>query len=424
MRSISHRIYRTSALISLISLVVVLAGVTWVSEDLESTMLRVELTQEHDFLLGDNFDPFSPVIQETSGLTLAYIPKSKLSEAPVNLHSEPLIPHIFNGLGEVSKDGETYLIAIQELQHGVLYLARNITHFEHREWLFRLALFVVIGLVAIIAALLSIFEAKRIVKPLTTLSNQIEKLPVGANMARLPNNWEDAELHSIANSFNYFVTQLEAYVQREKSLLNMASHEFRTPLAVISGAIDILETRGNLNAQDQTTLARIRRATTEMQTNVNALLTLARKATKPPASAQSISIASAIYQTIEDLSINFPVNSRLIFKAHTPVEAHADPALVQMLLRNLLQNALQHTSGKIHIELDENTLEIRDEGPGLTEQARALLTSAGPARTPKAVTSGLGLYLVTLIAERLNWPLELAQPEGKGTLIRLHINHR
>ncbi|HCN73209.1 MAG TPA: histidine kinase, partial [Pusillimonas sp.] len=56
MRSISHRIYRTSALISLVSLIVVFLGVTWVSEDLESTMLRMELTQEREFFMGDDFD--------------------------------------------------------------------------------------------------------------------------------------------------------------------------------------------------------------------------------------------------------------------------------------------------------------------------------------------------------------------------------
>ncbi|HBT33096.1 MAG TPA: histidine kinase [Pusillimonas sp.] len=427
MRSISHRIYRTSALISLASLIVVFVGVTWVSEDLESTMLRVELAQERDFLLGDNFDPSSPIIRETSGLTLAYIPTVKSSESSANPRPDPAVPAIFSGLetdfsGEIYKNDDTYLVTIQTLQHGVLYLARDITHFEQREWLFRLALLVVIGLVAIVTALLSVFEAKRIVKPLTTLSKQIEKLPVGSNMSGLPKNWQDAELQSIANSFNLFVAQLEAYVQREKSLLNMASHEFRTPLAVISGALDILEARGNLNAQDQTTLGRVRRATTEMQSNVNALLTLARKETEHTASDQIVSLASTIHQTIQDLSVNFPVDSRLSFKASNPVDVRADPALVQMLLRNLLQNALQHTHGRVYVELYENTLEIRDEGPGLTEEARALLAYTGPARPPTTVTSGLGLYLVTLIAERLNWPLELAKTIEQGTTIRIHIN--
>lgn len=427
MRSISHRIYRTSALISLVSLIVVFLGVTWVSEDLESTMLRMELTQEREFFMGDDFDPEQTILRETSGLTLAYIPNTKTHNTPESFYQPSAAPIIFEGLGpgfsgEVYQNDETYLISVQALQHGVLYLARNITHFEKREWLFRLALLIVILLVAAVTALLSIIEAKRIVKPLKSLSNEIEKLPVGANMPRLPKNWQDAELHSIARSFNLFVTQLEAYVKREKSLLNMASHEFRTPLAVISGAIDILETRGTLNSQDQATLARIRRATAEMQTNVNALLTLARKETVDTATAQTVSLPSLIHQTIDDLSVNFAVDSRLSFSAHKPVSVHADPALMQMLLRNLLQNALQHTSGRVYIELDENTLEIHDEGSGLPEEARVLLTSAGPARSPAAVTSGLGLYLVTLIAERLNWPLELAQ-EGKGTLIRLHINH-
>ena len=94
MRSISHRIYRTSALISLVSLIVVFLGVTWVSEDLESTMLRMELTQEREFFMGDDFDPEQTILRETSGLTLAYIPNTKTHNTPESFYQPSAAPII------------------------------------------------------------------------------------------------------------------------------------------------------------------------------------------------------------------------------------------------------------------------------------------------------------------------------------------
>ncbi|MDK7178822.1 histidine kinase dimerization/phospho-acceptor domain-containing protein, partial [Micrococcus luteus] len=77
-------------------------------------------------------------------------------------------------------------------------------------------------------------------------------------MQRLDTDYDEIELHSISDSFNQFLMQIEQFVQREKNLLNMASHELKTPLAVMLGGLDILDKRGNLSPKDEVTLQRIR----------------------------------------------------------------------------------------------------------------------------------------------------------------------
>lgn len=423
MRSIAHRIYRNTALITLLALLVMFVSTAWVSEDLESTMLHVELAQERDFIVEQVRDNPSFMQRETPGLTAVFIP----GDSPAgSVQGTPALPEVFQSLnvpfsGEITQADDTYLVSVQEVAGGTLYLARNITHFEHREWLFRLALLVVVGLVGLLAALLSIREARRVVRPLQALADGILHTDAGPAMKRLPDDWTDAELQSIAGSFNEFVGQLEAYVKREKSLLGMASHELRTPLAVISGALDVLEERNGLTPADRATVARIRRSTTEMQSNVKILLTLARRESTSTVVHEPVDIATEIGRVLDDLAVDFPVKARVQWQTLEPARVQGDATMIRMLLRNLVQNALQHTPQRVHITLSADAIEIRDEGSGLSHEARKVLTGLQPAPGEPGTSQGLGFYLVTLMVERLHWRLDITDSNAQGTVLNVRF---
>lgn len=419
MRSISYRIYRVIAVVGLISLVTMFLSTTLVNEDLEDTMLRVELAQEREFFVAQGFDPAKALVLQGPGITRVYYPAGQGATNPANA-----LPAVFAGLspgfmGEVYRDEQTYLVSISNVSGGTLYLARDITHFEEREWLFRMAILVVGLLVGLLVIVLSVVGARRVVQPLRELAERIQRLPVGPAIDRLPGHWQDAELQTIAGAFNDFVTELEAYVRREKSLLALASHELRTPIAIITGALDILEQRGGLSAADQATLARIRRAADEMQSNVRVLLALARKNKSADSLPASVSLATEIHVVLEGLAADFPIASRVSFNAFGPGQVCADPVVVRMLLRNLIQNALQHTTRRIYIALHEDVVEVRDEGPGLDPVAQDILQGTLDLASDNGPVSGLGLYLVTLMVERLGWRLDLAQTTSSGTTIRV-----
>src|SRR3546814_12735577 len=78
--------------------------------------------------------------------------------------------------------------------------------------------------------LLAVLSSRRIVIPLKLLSDRISRTPVGSSMPRMETDYMDAELHTIAMTFNRFLEELESYVRREQSLLNLASHELRTQI--------------------------------------------------------------------------------------------------------------------------------------------------------------------------------------------------
>ncbi|NYT79101.1 HAMP domain-containing histidine kinase [Alcaligenaceae bacterium] len=413
-KSISLRIYRAILTVSVISMIAMVVTVMLVNEDLESTMLEVEFAQERDFILMNHTG--EDVLQwESPNLAVVFVPTGKPRPA--------VLPRVFRGLPdnyseEIELDGETYLITIRTVDTGLLYVAKNITHFEKRETLFQLALVFIALIIIALSFLLALLSSRRIVRPLTLLSERISRIPVGANMPRMETDYVDAELNSIATTFNRFLDELESYVRREQSLLSLASHELRTPIAVMSGALDILEVRDQLNPNDRATLKRVRRSCDEMRDNVDILLKLARREQGNQV-REIFDVGSTAQQVIDDLKVSLHAEDRVTLDVRSALTVNSDPTMVRMLLRNLIQNAIQHTKGNIRVTISAGIVEIEDQGTGLTTTQQAILRGEKNLAADGLTLSGLGLYIVTLMAERLGWGLDIAQTDSIGTRIRL-----
>lgn len=417
MNSIAKRVHRTFVTFSIASALIMVLVVVLVNEDLERTMLEHDLDEELNFLLQHRplHDPFK---WETGNLKAVYLPagmKPPSTFPTLFLH----IPTPYSG--EQEFNGNTYLIRSNAHDNGRYYVAKNITHFEEREALFEKVLAFASFIMIISTYGFAKLSSRRLVKPLQELSLQIQNTPVGKHMPRLPLDYRDAELFTIAETFNSFLDELEAFVIREQSLLSLASHELRTPIAVISGAVDILQQRGQLGADDQKTIERIKRATKEMEANVNILLKLSRRS-EGDEKAEKFVMTDVVEEVIEDLEANFGAKKRVKCSNATNASLFADKMLVKMLVRNLVQNALQHTHADIQVRIDEDKLEIQDEGSGMPPVYKQLLKT-GLHKTD-TTPSGLGLFIVTLICERLNWHLVIQDVNGQGTLLQVVFNNK
>lgn len=414
-RSISRRVYRAILAVSVVATLSMVVTVLLVNEDLEHTMLDVEFAQERDFILM-NHTGEEAFIWDTPELAVVFAPSD-------DVHPN-VLPEVFQGLpqnysAEIERGDETYLVAVESVSGGVLYIAKNITHFEKREALFGLALIIIAVVILAFSLLLAVFSSRRIVRPLKLLSERISRIPVGPNMPRMESDYSDVELHSIALTFNRFLDELESYVRREQSLLNLASHELRTPIAVMSGALEVIESRDQLNDKDRATLSRVRRSCDEMRDNVNILLKLARRESEDR-EHEIIEVSPVARRVISDLKVSLSGTDRVNLNTVSELRVRADPAIVAMLLRNIIQNAVQHTKGEIQVTVSEKSVEIEDSGTGLSADQQAILMRQKSLSNDGRALSGLGLYIVTLMAERLDWLLEITQTNANGTKIRLN----
>jgi len=417
--SIARRIYHAMLLVSGLGMLVMVGTVSFISDDLEDSILALEMQRERQFILA-NHDLTTPLFWNAAGLIVVYVPKGHAPPADLPAFFQD-VPREYSA--EIETSGETWLISTAPTGTGQLYQAKNITHFEDREALFEQILFAVALAIMGLSLLAAAWSSRRLIRPLQHLSHTIAQTTPGASMPRIAtDNAHDAELHAIAATFNRFLDELEAYVQRERALLGMAGHELRTPIAVVSGALDVMQLRGQLSAQDRATLARARRACDEMRDNTNTLLALARRDARqslnPSATPNARMDMRNVVQHIAD-GLNASHPQRLVLALHAPCIAHGDPTMARMLLHNLMQNALQHTRQNVYVTVTANAIEVADQGGGLTPHAQTVLSGAQALASDGAALSGLGLYIVTLMCERLGWKLDIARTGERGTQIRV-----
>jgi len=229
LKPISRKVYLSILLVSMICIITMLATVLLVNEDLEHTMLQVEFDQERDLILLNNKSDETFVL-DTPNVSVVFIPFGQAHPATM--------PSIFKDLpenysAEIEQGRQTYLVTVKQVETGLLYLAKDITHFEDREALFHGALVVIALVIIVLSLILAVLSGRHIAKPLTLLSKRISRIPVGPHMPRMETDYTDAELYSIATTCNRLMDELGTCVSRSPSLFTLVSHEMRSPIAVM-----------------------------------------------------------------------------------------------------------------------------------------------------------------------------------------------
>ncbi|MDG5500938.1 HAMP domain-containing sensor histidine kinase [Marinobacter sp. BGYM27] len=416
-KSLGTRLYRTIFLVSLVTILLSLGAIEFFYEDMEDTILDLELTQEQDYfrnhIQGDGFQTW-----KTARLNAIFLPEGQ---------PESLLPEYLKGRptpdsSEIETGDETFLVLVEAISQppGRLYLSQDISIMESQETLSQITLISIFLGMSLIGFVLARLSTRQLVDPLKRLTHQIQATEPDKSMQRLAIDYKDIEFINIASAFNRFLDALEAFVDREKSFVKLASHELRTPLAVITGALDIIEKRDQLSGADRLTLGRIRRATSDMHADVEVLLKLARGESEQGHRVK-ISLLRSIRDTIADLESTHADHAGRFIVAEDASDQtlHTDPALLRMLIRNLLQNALKHTRGEIRIALLNNGMSVSDDGQGLPDPVIKRLQRPLPTPSLTVKENSFGLLIVQLICERLGWHLTIPRSDDSGT--DLHI---
>lgn len=415
MRSISARVHLTFFAFSITVAVTMVVLLMIVNDGLETTMLQNDLDDEVHFLLTRH--PQDQLMEwESAGIKIFYIPAA---------HPEAVkLPKVFEGLplpfsGEVEIDEHTFLVRTSQWQQSKIFVARDISAFEEREASFQMILAIASMVMLLFTYFFAKFGSQRLTRPLTDLAQRIQGITAGKQMPRLPCHYQDDELLMIAVTFNAFLEELEAFVRREQSLTNLASHELRTPIAVVSGAVDILMKRDRMDVNDKKTVERIRHACEEMSSNVEMLLKLARRS-EAFDHFEKVDVPALVHEVLNDLASRFAIEQRVNNSGLAPMTLSTDRTLLKMLLRNLIHNALQHTDGKVDIATGQQGLQVADHGAGLPNALRAQVSGQVEFNV-NAGYGGLGLYIVALICEKLDWHIQATPREEGGTVVSVQI---
>jgi two-component system OmpR family sensor kinase len=237
-----------------------------------------------------------------------------------------------------------------------------------------------------------------------------------------------AEVQPVFLALNNLLARVSDALAQQHQFIANAAHELRSPLTVLKVQLQLLSRAGD-EAARQTALQSLSQAIERSSRMVEQLLALAREdalnQTLPaPTSADLVASATEAIIDIADLAARKHID--LTFLNATPVNVAIDPDGLQILLRNLLDNAVRYTpaEGAVTISVErvgeQGILQIADSGPGIADDELAHVTERF-YRVPGTSESGsgLGLAIVATIVERAGAELALHNSSTGGLVARL-----
>lgn len=225
--------------------------------------------------------------------------------------------------------------------------------------------------------------------------------------------------------FNELNKELTGLIERDskayhsqKQFVENASHELQTPLAIIRSKLELLINQQELTEETAALLADITAASDRLS-QMNRNLLLLAKIDNNQFPDQERVAAGAMLERIIELyrqhhQEDFPAIHTNINKA---VTVQANPALMEILLGNLVNNAVVHNlpGGHIRVELNEESLVISNTGPALHLQPELLFERF--RKGSHAIRStGLGLALVKQVCVLYHFVPEYTYSQGIHSL--------
>jgi signal transduction histidine kinase len=282
--------------------------------------------------------------------------------------------------------------------------------------------FLGLSTLAILAITLGIgyWLARRATAPL----NRLAELMSGALPGQLPQRFAhlfpDNEIGLLARQLDDAMARVAGFIEREQHFTRDASHELRTPLSVIDGAAQLLAQQA-MPAQGAAQVQRLRSACAHMTQTVETLLALAREELNA-STAAPVALLPLVERAVVQFAHLLDGKAVTVAVDVAPAAtAHTHPAVLAILLGNLISNAFAHTrQGEVRIHMDGRSLVVADSGPGIAAELHGRLGQPG-AKGDASSGSGLGLSIASRLAARCDIGLDITAAQSGGTRAALHL---
>ena len=293
-----------------------------------------------------------------------------------------------------------------------------------------LAAAVALPLFVLAGALGSFWIVRRSLRGLDTVNAAAASIDEGKDLSlRIGPVPGGQELTRLAENFDGLLERLQRSFEAERRFTADASHELRTPVAVIKSACEYAEAFDETDEERRETLGMIRRQADKMTALIGHLLALTRldQGTEP-LRAVPLDLGRLARQTLGEQNCD-PARLRLALAEGVMVRG--DEALLGRLVANLVDNAFKYglPGGTVTVEVraegGEVLLTVADEGPGIPagqqEKIWRRFYQVDAARGDEQQGVGLGLSLVQRIAQLHGGRMTLESAEGAPSAFTLHL---
>lgn len=293
------------------------------------------------------------------------------------------------------------------------------------------AFLVTIPIALLLAGAGGYFLARKSLAPVVSMSEQAHRIGAENLHERLLVRNEKDELGQLALSFNQLLHRLDQSFEQQRRFMADASHELRTPVAILRGEAEVALSQKARSAEEYRESLTVLHGESQRLTRiVEDLFTLARAdAGEYTPSFADLYLEEVVAECVHSVrTLAQAKQISLTFEPADESQVHGDEALLRRLIFNLLDNAIKYTpaGGAIRIELrradGEYCLFVTDSGPGVPRDLqprifeRFFRADAARSRTETdGGGAGLGLAISRWIAELHRGRLELKHSDARGS---------
>ena len=295
--------------------------------------------------------------------------------------------------------------------------------------LFLIELFVTLAVLGGLVAL-ALWVVRIGLRPLVAIEHTAAAIGTGDLSKRVEHAEPRTEIGRLGLALNAMLARIEESDQRLRRFVADASHELRTPLTGIRAYAELFRRGAAVRPDDlERAMTGISRESERMSLLVEDLLLLARLDEGRPLEQEPVDLPEVVGEAVE--------TARMV-EPDRPIDLHAEPAVVlgdrdrlRQLVDNLLSNVRAHTPAQapVHVRVSRNgtnaILDVEDSGPGLSEdeleQVFERFHRGDPSRSRSSGGVGLGLSIVSAVAEAHGGTVSADSERGKGSTFRITL---
>ncbi|WP_150269895.1 sensor histidine kinase [Paenibacillus tepidiphilus] len=290
-------------------------------------------------------------------------------------------------------------------------------------------------LAAVVAIATGWLVARSALRPIRSMIGEARGIGAGNLSQRLQVPAAEDELHQLAETFNGLLQRLEVSFEQQRRFIADASHELKTPLAIIEGHANMIQRWGRSSPEVLAeSLGFMTEETGRMKELISQLLLLAEAEQALPETGAGYCFPDEILAEL--LPQLARINPGVTLQAEPGAQTAALPvqmneAACRRVLRNIIENALKYTpdGGKVSVDLhaDGGQVEVvvADTGIGIPPAHLPHIFDrfyrAEGSRNRAGGGSGLGLAIVKALMERYGGSVTLESTVGKGTVVTLRF---
>lgn len=275
--------------------------------------------------------------------------------------------------------------------------------------------------------------SRNALKPLELIGNTAQQVTAKGLDQRIPNLSRDSEIKNLVQIINGMLNRLENSFHQANRFSADASHELKTPLAIMQGEIESALKSATHDIQKETLLLNLLDEVQRLKNITQSLLLLSQADSGELRMTKQILNPRDLVEAVAEDSAILAETSRIQVKTEITedVTCQMDPALIQLVLSNLAGNAVKYnrTDGTLLMKLFKRgsyaVFHVENTGPGISEKNRDRIFDrffrGDQSHTRDVDGFGLGLSLSREIARAHGGDLELIESQPEKTVFELRL---